>query len=116
MAKKKQNLEDLSQSHGKEEKFVPTTLDQIWGDEGLSKYGTMEEEVYEEKIQEMNKTDLWSHASKIGLVPIDNTNLLRKTLLSEFRKHVNMYRKVLAPEEKPSKLSKEALKILSEGR
>ena len=45
MAKKKQNLEDLSQAHGKEEKFVPTTLDQIWGDEGLSKYGTMEESV-----------------------------------------------------------------------
>ena len=76
----------------------------------------MDESAYEEKISEMNKTDLWSHASKLGLVPIDNTNLLRKTLLSEFRKHVNSYRKVLAPEEKPSKLSKEALKILAEGR
>lgn len=116
MAKKSKNLEDLSQTHAMEQKFVPTTLDQIWGDEGLSKYGTMDEEVYLDRLNEMNKTDLWSHASKVGLVPIDNTSLLRKTLLTEFRKHVNMYRKSLAPQEAPTKLSKEALRILSEGR
>jgi len=116
MAKKTKKLEDLSQTHAMEEKFVPTTLDQIWGDEGLSKYNTMDEQVYIDRLNEMNKTDLWSHASKVGLVPIDNTSLLRKTLIAEFKKHVNMYRKSLAPQETPKRLSKEALKILSEGR
>ncbi len=37
MAKKKK-LEELSQSHGMEEKFIPSTLDQVWGDEGLEDY------------------------------------------------------------------------------
>ncbi len=49
MAKKKK-LEELSQSHGMEEKFIPSTLDQVWGDEGLTKYGTMDEEAYTDKI------------------------------------------------------------------
>jgi hypothetical protein len=115
MAKKKK-LEELSQSHGMEQKFIPSTLEQIWGDEGLTKYGTMDEDVYSNKINEMNKTDLWSHASKLGLVPIDNTSLLKRTLLSEFRKHVNGYKR--PPEKKAveQNISREVLKILAEGR
>ncbi len=115
MAKKKK-LEELSQSHGMEQKFEPSTLEQIWGDEGTNKYGTLDEEVYLEKINEMNKTDLWSHASKLGLVPIDNTNLLKKTLLSEFRKHVNSYKRPTEIKADEVKLTKEVLKILAEGR
>ncbi len=115
MAKKKK-LEGLSQSHGMEEKFIPSTLDQIWGDEGLSKYGTMDEEAYTDKINEMNKTDLWSHASKLGLVPIDNTSLLKKTLMSEFRKHVNGYKRPPEVSKPQQNVSKEVLKILAEGR
>ena len=44
---KANNLKNLSQTHGKteeKEKYEPTTLDQVWGDEGLSVYGTMNEE------------------------------------------------------------------------
>lgn len=115
MAKKKK-LEELSQSHGMEQNFVPSTLDQIWGDEGLSKYGTMDEDVYSDKINEMNKTDLWSHASKLGLVPIDNTSLLKKTLMSEFRKHVNGYKRPPEVKQQQQNISKEVLKILAEGR
>lgn len=116
MAKKKKSLEDLSQTHAMNEQFVPTTLDQIWGDEGLFKYGTMNEDEYAEKLDEMNKTDLWSHASKIGLVPIDNIPHLKRTLLSEFRKHVSSYRKTAGPQEAKAKIDKEVLKILSEGK
>jgi hypothetical protein len=115
MAKKKK-LEELSQSHGMEQKFIPSTLEQIWGDEGLTKYGTMDEDVYSNKINEMNKTDLWSHASKLGLVPIDNTSLLKRTLLSEFRKHVNGYKRPPETKAAEQNISREVLKILAEGR
>jgi len=116
MGKKKNNLKDLSQSHGKEEKFVPSTLDQIWGDEGLSKYGTLDEKEYEEQIENMMRTDLWGHASKLGLVPIDNLNLLRRTLMTEFRRYAVAYRKPPEDKKPEPKLSKEALKILAEGK
>ena len=115
MAKKKK-IEELSQSHGMEEKFIPSTLDQVWGDEGLTKYGTLNEDAYSDKINEMNKTDLWSHASKIGLVPIDNTSLLKRTLMSEFRKHVNGYKRPVETKASDPKISREVLKILAEGR
>lgn len=115
MAKKK-SLQNLSQTHAKEETFTPTTLDQIWGDDGYYKYGTMDENEYENKLKEMNKTDLWNHASKVGLMPIDNTSLLRKTLFAEFKKHINSYRKVSEKQMTPQDVSSEALKILSEGR
>jgi len=116
MAKKKKSLEEMSQIHAMEEKFVPTTLDQIWGDEGLFKYGTMNEDDYIQKLDEMNKTDLWSHASKIGLVPIDNIPHLKRTLISEFKKHVSSYRKTAGPQEAQAKIDKEVLKILAEGK
>ena len=45
MARKKQ-ISELSQTHGKVEDFKPTTLDQIWGDDGLSKYQTLDEVQY----------------------------------------------------------------------
>ena len=35
---KKKSVKNLSQTHGKEEKFEPTTLDQIWGDDGIKDY------------------------------------------------------------------------------
>jgi hypothetical protein len=35
------SIKNLSQAHGKEEKFEPTTLEQIWGDDGSTTYGTL---------------------------------------------------------------------------
>ena len=43
---KKKSVKNLSQTHGKEEKFEPVTLDQIWGDDGTSTYGTLNENAY----------------------------------------------------------------------
>jgi len=113
---KKKSVKNLSQTHGKEEKFEPTTLDQIWGDDGLNVYGTMVEDQYEDQIDEMNISDLQTHASRVGIIPIDNRKTLRERLLREFRKHVASYRK---PVDNPSPepvLSDEMMKILSEGR
>ena len=113
---KKKNIKNLSQTHGKEEKFEPTTLDQIWGEDGTSTYGTMEEEQYQSQIDDMNLSDLQTHASRVGIIPIDNRNTLRERLLREFRKHVAAYRKPIHDPSPASPMSKEIMQILAEGR
>ena len=78
--KKKSNLKSLAQTHGKVE-TEPQTLDQIWGDDGTWKYKTMDAEVYEQYLRNLNKSDLQEHATIIGLVPIDNSGILMKRLI-----------------------------------
>ena len=115
-AKKKRSTKSLSQTHGKEEKRTrPTTLDQVWGDTGISKYGTMDESAYAEEISSMSKSDLQAHASTVGIIPIDNREMLSQRLMREFRKYVSSYN---TPVEKKRgvALSKAAQAILSEGR
>jgi hypothetical protein len=68
------------------EGFQPSTLDQVWGDTGNTKYGTMDEAEYTDKLKEMNKSDLQAHASRAGLIPIDDRGILTKKLLTEFRR------------------------------
>jgi len=89
--RRKRSVKDITQAHGKEEKAQPTTLDQIWGDTGLWKYNTMDAEEYQNELRELNKTDLQAHATKIGLIPIDNKEMLSKRLLREFKRHVSSY-------------------------
>ena len=114
MGRKK--LNQLVQVHGKTETFEPTTLDQIFGDTGLSRYGTTNVEEYEAQLKEMNKSDLQTHATKVGLVPIDDRERLTKRLIYEFKVHVAAYRKPLFKKDGPTKVSKEVAKILAEGR
>ena len=45
-ASAKKGLKNLSQIHGEEEKFQPTSLDQVWGEDGSSTYGTMNDAEY----------------------------------------------------------------------
>ena len=115
-SKQEKNLDNLSQTHGKVEKFRPTTLDQVWGDEGSWKYNTMDETEYRGIVEAMPKSDLVAHASRIVLIPIDDRTQLIKRLILEFRRHVTAYRSpnVESTEQKP--ISKEAEKILKEGR
>ena len=42
----KNKLEELNQTHAKNETNNPTTLDQVWGDEGLGKYKTLNRDKY----------------------------------------------------------------------
>ena len=110
-------IEGLSQAHGKEESFKPTTLDQIWGDTGISEYKTLDESVYSQQLDAMNKSDLQNHASKKGLIPVDDRGLLTKRLINEFRKHVNQYQMPQdSVENGYENLSPEARKTLEEGR
>jgi len=106
----------MMQTHAKEEKYEPTTLDQVWGDTGNTRYGTLEEETYRGKLDEMNKSDLQAHAGKMGFIPIDDRGLLTKKLLAEFRKYVSGFKKPATSLRKPSPLSKGSRKILSEGK
>ena len=113
---KRKSVKNLSQTHGKEEKFEPTTLDQIWGDDGTSTYGTLNENEYSLRLDDMNMSDLQTHASTVGIIPIDNRQTLRERLLREFRKHVSAYKKPVHEPAAPTKVDPEIMKILSEGR
>ena len=108
-------MDKLSQAHGKEEKFQPTTLDQVWGDNGLWRYSTTSEAAYIDELKTMTKIDIHTHATKIGLIPVSNRDTLEKRLLREFRRHVASYRR---PQTQDTSLniSNEARKILEEGR
>ena len=115
-ASTKKGLKNLSQIHGEEEKFQPTSLDQVWGEDGSSTYGTMNDAEYERQIDEMNMADMQTHASRVGIIPIDNRSTLRDRLLREFRKHVANYRKPIHHPTPPEEVDAQTLKILSEGR
>ena len=114
----KNKLEQLSQTNAKVEKFAPTTLEQIWGDKGCSKYGTLDLAEYEAKLKNFNKSDLHSHARSLGVMPNDNHDLLLRKLKQEFLAHINAYRRPTNPTTVASakKVSPQVLKILSEGR
>ena len=108
----------MKQIHGKAENTPKaTTLDQIWGDTGLWKYSTMIQDEYSEQLQEMTKTDLQAHATKIGLIPVDSREMLTQRLVREFKRHVSSYEN--RPETSTSmtgNVSSEVKKILDEGR
>lgn len=108
----KGQLDNLNQTHGKVEK--PLTLNQVWGDDGKSKYGTLDAEKYSEYLNDLNKSDLQAHAVKIGLVPIDDRNSLVTRLKKEFNKHASQYSARVLPTKKD--ISKAAKDILAEGR
>lgn len=106
----------ITQIHGKVEDFKPTTLDQVWGGTGASKYKTLELDKYKESLAEMNLSDLQAHAIKIGIIPSDSRDLIIKKLLKEFTLYSNEFKHPINNTKLPVKLSKEALKILAEGK
>ena len=118
-ASKKPKISDMEQTHGKEENFEPNTLDQIWGDDGMSKYDTLNEQVYLKELDEMGRTDLETHASKLGVVPTGDRERLEARLLGEFRRHVYGYQtpKIQGnPNNNIENLPSHIKKILEEGR
>ena len=116
---KKTSPKKIMQTHAMEEKqeFEKTTLDQIWGDEGNSKYGTLDESTYTTQIKAMNKSDLHSHAIKLGILPVENRELLTNRLLREFKKHVLSFKKPKqTTAKKPKQVSEDVKSILAQGR
>jgi hypothetical protein len=117
--KSKASSKKIMQTHAMEEKqqFEKTTLDQIWGDEGSSKYGTLNEEEYSSQIKAMNKSDLHSHAIKLGVLPVENRELLTNRLVREFKKHILSFKKPKqTTAQKPQDVSSKVKSILAQGR
>jgi hypothetical protein len=113
---KTQKMKNLSQTHGKVEKFEPSTLEQIWGSDGLDPYTTLEEEEYLEQLNGMAKVDMQAHATKVGIVPIDNMDILNARLVKQFKSHVAAYRKPITLTKNDPKMTKELRNILGEGK
>lgn len=114
-------MKKMSQAHGMvdtgEEKFEPTSLDQVWGNDGTSKYDTLDVKDYKENLKEMSKSDMQAHAIKIGLIPVDDIKMLESRLIREFNKHVARYTKPLSNKSNPlSNIDKKSAQTLSEGR
>jgi len=125
MAKKKitkkksvaKKLDNLNQVDGKSEKKIePSTLDQVWGDDGMSKYKTLDVNTYEQVVDGMSKADLKNEAIRVGLLPVDNSEQLKIRLLREFSAHVSSYNRPVDSSRPKLEASDEALKILGEGR
>jgi hypothetical protein len=121
----KPKLKEMSQTHGMDiekadssskEPFEPSTLEQVWGDDGLFKYKTLDVNEYKKELGHMSKTDLRNHAVTVGLLPIDDAGMLEERLIREFTVHANSYRKPKSTDENPKSISVEAQKILGEGR
>jgi regulatory protein YycH of two-component signal transduction system YycFG len=117
-ASKKKALDKMSQTHGMAEKeeYQPTTLNQIFGDDGGWKYKTLETNEYKHYLSGMNRSDLQSHAIEIGIIPIDNREQLTKRLVREFNRHVMAYKKPVKKSVDVSNVSQDVLDILAEGR
>lgn len=114
-SKKKININEATQVNGKIETQTrkPSTLDEVWGDVGVGKYGTLKIEEYERRLDSMNSADLRAHAATMGFMPHRDVVRLKKKLLLEFTKHT------LALTEKPAvknlvKPDEIALKIMSD--
>lgn len=96
MAKKKNTSKDQLNEYvevdGKIASNNPTALEQIWGADGLSKYGTMDLEVYEARLADMMPVDIQNHARDIGLRPDVDIDLLKRRLIDEFQRHVASFK------------------------
>ncbi len=117
---KTNKLNKPDQTHGKSENLEglqPVTLDQIWGDYGLSKYSTMDESVYAGQLQDMSMSDIQNHAATIGLIPTSHRGNLTKKLITEFKKHVASYvPSKIIKSNSSQEIDPEVLKILKEGQ
>lgn len=90
-------LDKLAQIDGKIEKQKPTTLEQLWGGTGISNYGTLDEKVYEDKLDKMNLADLQVHAVNYGLIPKDDPKILKQRLMNLFRSHISKFKERPTP-------------------
>lgn len=109
-------MKNFKQIDGKKETFIPSTLDQILGDTGISKYKTMDENVYYARLSEMNKADLNAHAVSVGILPTESRERLEKRLMVAFRQYVSAFTTAAIKQKKDKPVSAEVLKILSTGR
>ena len=66
----------------------------------METYNTVDENEYLEQLNGMAKVDMQAHATKVGLIPIDNMDILKQRLVKQFKSHVNTYRKTITQRKK----------------
>lgn len=107
----------LIETHGKVESNQPTTLEQVWGFNEMSRYGTMDANVYDDQIKEMTRSDLENHARKMGVLIVESSSRLLEKCRQEFSNYVMLLRKPAEAKTKiKTKFDPAALKVLAEGR
>ena len=57
-----------------------------------------------------------AHASRVGIVPIDNRNMLTDRLLREFGKHISSFQKPVEDLSEQQNIPQNIKDILAEGR
>lgn len=115
MSRKKKNV---IETHGKveAEKFEPTLLEQVWGVDNLSRYGTLNEQEYQTRLEGMTRADLEAHARQVGVIIVEYSPRLRDKLIAEFRNYVALVQKPVTAVHPATRISDAAMKVLAEGR
>ena len=114
---KKQIIETHGQDESVKEKFQPTLLEQVWGADNLSRYGTQDESVYIKRLENMTRADIEAHARTMGVVIVEHTPRLRDKLLTEFRSYTSLSRRsATSTSQGQQTISEAARKVLDEGR
>lgn len=117
MPKKSKKLQNLNQINAKVDTTQLTSLDQVWGFNEISRYGTIDEGEYKARLKDMTRSDLENHARGVGCMVLESSERLRETLLSQFRAYVLSLRKpASATPTAKGKIAPEVLKILGEGK
>lgn len=114
--KKSKKLDALKQIHAKVDSPKPTMLDQVWGFNEISRYGTVDEVEYQAKLKDMTRADLENHARSVGCLVLESSERLREALLKQFRGYVLSLRKPDSNTTRPGKISPEVKRVLDEGR
>ncbi|MEK6880997.1 MAG: hypothetical protein AABY22_15370 [Nanoarchaeota archaeon] len=109
-------MKNKKQIDGKLETTEPSSLSQLWGETGLEKYKTFNIDEYTTQINGLNKSDLDSHAHGLGLIPVENRQLLVKRLLDAFRQHIGQFRRPKSSTKGVKLPNKKVMDILAEGR
>ena len=100
-------------------KRIPRTLDALFGDNGMSKFGTVNQEEFEDKLESLsvNKIDIEQYATNHGLRSNGNVNELKRKLLAMFQSHVNQFKNLKVVDTLPKKVNtKELRKLMADGR
>jgi hypothetical protein len=104
------------ETHGKVEDTKPTTLEQIWGYNELSRYGTLDVAEYKNKLQDMTRADLENHARRLGVLVVESSARLREKLITEFKSYASLLRKPNVPTGGKVNVTDAVKDVLAEGR
>ena len=113
--KQEKNLFEM-QADGVFNKHGVKSLDELLGTK-LEKYSTRNIEEYEKNLNDMNTSDLHTHATQVGVLPNQDRAVLIRRLLREFSITNSDYFNTFSKSSASGKpISAEVARILGEGR